>query len=299
MLDYFTHFWKPPQTPRPTTRLTLDPVKLLWLHQSLQPFFRLSLNVIREASTYLHSTALLLSVTPTELLLRHVLTRGTQQVKLTEELDLKGNWVLVSLPYEAVLLLASGDGKQGQIVSLQGRVDAIPQSIASHDYPGAIYVPYKRCVYVFGGNTSNCEVFQLNAWNWLALPCLSAPRVYSTPCLHRGFIYICGGFCLSLDIFSPETLTFLQSPSLSLPEFSSETLSLSINDWILIISENCTCRYLPVSNMIEIVCNSGLSPWSLPKHYVVVGTWLYFEVPGGGVACGDVMTGDYRRLKAG
>ena len=205
--------------------------------------------------------------------------------------------MLVSLPYESVLLLACSDGKQGKTVSLQGRVEAIPESRGAHYHPGAIYVPYKHSVYVFGGSTLECEAYLPKDWSWLGLPCLSASRVYSTPCLHRGFIYICGGFCLSLDIFCPETLTFLPTPSLSLPEFSCETLSLSINDWILIISENCTCCYHPAANMLESVCNLGLSPWSLPKNYVVVGTWLYFEVPGGGVASGDVMTGDYRRLK--
>ena len=298
MLDYFTQLKSSIRAPLPGTRpLTLDPVKLLWLHQSLPPFSRLSLNVIRETSNYLQSTALLISITRSGLLIRHVLSRDRLHVPIQQELDLSGKWVLVSIPYEQVLILASGDGMQGQAVSLQGRVEALPTLLYYHHSPGAIYVSYKHCVYLFGGNTPSCETFKLHRWAWLTLPNMTAPRVYFAPCLHRSFIYLCGGFCPSLDIFCPDTDTFLPSLSLSLPEFSSETLALSINNWILIISENCTCCYHPETNKLETASRGGLCPWSLPKSYVVVGTWLYFEVPGDGIASGDVMTGEYRRLK--
>lgn len=298
MLDYFTQLKSSIRTPLPGTRpLTLDPVKLLWLHQSLLPFSRLSLNIIRETSNYLQSTALLISITTSRLLIRHVLSKDRQQVPIQQELDLSGgNWVLVSIPYEQVLILASGDGMQGQAVSLQGCVEVLPMLLNQHHNPGAIYVSYKNCVYLFGGNTCVCEKFKLRSWNWLALPSMTAPRAYFTPCLHRSSIYLCGGFCPSLDIFRPDTDSFLPSRTLSLPEFSSETLALSINNWILIISENCTCCYHPESNKLETI-SGGLCPWSLPKSYVVVGTWLYFDVPGDGIASGDVMTGDYRRVK--
>lgn len=297
MLEYFTQLKSSIRAPLPGTRtLTLDPVKLLWVHQSLPPFSRLSLNVIRETSNYLQSTALLISITRSGLLIRHVLSRDRQQVPIQQELNLTGHWVLVSIPYEQVLILASGDGMQGQAVSLQGHVVALPTLLYFHLSPGVIYVAYKHCVYLFGGNTSSSETFKLRNWDWFGLPNMTAPRVYFVPCLHRSLIYLCGGFCPSLDIFCPDTDSFLRSPALSLPEFSSETLALSINNWILIISENCTCCYHPETNKLETV-SGGLSPWSLPKSYVVVGTCLYFEVPGDGIASGDVMTGDYRRLK--
>ena len=139
-------------------------------------------------------------------------------------------------------------------------------------------------------------MIKLPTQRWSNLPCLAYPRSYFHPCVHCQTVYLCGGFTTTIELFHVGLNNFLPPVQCMLPE-SSDCLAIAKEDKVVIVLQHFTCLWDTKSRSLSTLRTQGLSPWSLPSHFILLGPSLYFEVPGGGIVEGDLLSGDFTRRR--
>ena len=99
------------------------------------------------------------------------------------------------------------------IYSIKGEAWSNSQMAYARSAPGII--AWKGEVLVFGSylgsGTQKCERLDLVCKQWTALPDLHKARSYFTPEEWRGAVYLCGGYCLSIERFDGVSMHLCQS----------------------------------------------------------------------------------------
>ena len=121
--------------------------------------------------------------------------------------------------------------------------------------PGVAYHSLKRSVYVFGGfnqsgNLQSGERCELPEGLWTDLPPMHTARSAFNPCLHQSFVYLCGGYCCSVETYDLNTNTFTECPQFQLPEEAASSL----------------CTATVAADSLIVICATYTKSWHIPSQ---------------------------------
>jgi len=223
-----------------------DPILLLlWTKRFTTPLSPLSFNLSREIASYLLPSTSLVWVSGSALQYTNVSAGcSTSRIQLQSTIHANSDsaWVVL-VSGRIVLCGGSGGSKFAYLLDKRGSVEQLPDMAYARSAPGII--AWKREVLVFGSylgsGTQKCERLDLVCKQWTALPDLHKARSYFTPEEWRGAVYLCGGYCLSIERFDGVSMHLL---SVILPQ-SSRTLTCRQGDVLLIMT---TANFITLSH---------------------------------------------------
>lgn len=242
-------------------------VRLIFLKHVLKKKGRLSLNVIREVCFYLHNFSEdLTQVTAT--FLRFFPSGPQVPLSTPIQVDEYSSWIVL----ENGLVFCSGGFLEGgkalktaYLLGRNGTVDQLPCMLTARYHHGLIQLQH---LYVFGGckfyvvstihtDYSNkqvtggrnyagylkdCEMLDLTTRMWKHLPDMVEGRSGFNPCLFNRWVYVCGWGSKLLEVFSPNTESFLPF-QLTLPETDSGCTLYVRNQLLVVHSGNYIVKF--------------------------------------------------------
>lgn len=171
--------------------------------------------------------------------------RWTKDKTFPQTLSIDAESAQVVLPGKTLFVCGGvSQGNSAYLIS-GGSPQLQDNMLNSRSLPGLIFAPALRDVLIFGGKNETgvlacCERFDMKTRSFVQIADMHFPRWRFNPCWGRGLVYLCGGGCNSVEVYSliVEAFTVL---SLALPEgFGIDGgLSLSYGDQILLLSSTC------------------------------------------------------------
>lgn len=232
------------------TAETPDPrVLLLWAKRYANLFIPLSHNISREVASYLIPLDSVLIVV-TKSSLRIINVQGvscTSIIPLKIEIRVDGDSAWTTLGSDKLVVCGGSGGKlSAYLLDRKGGVEQLPNMAYGRSSPGII--EWEEAVLVFGTYMGNgnrkCEKFVLACKQWSGLPDMNEPRSYFRPAKWQKAVYLCGGYCLQIEVFDGVSMNSLE---LRLPE-SARTLACTYDDKLLILT---TSYYITLSKSAD------------------------------------------------
>jgi len=145
------------------------------------------------------------------------------------------------------------EGKQAYLI-VDGAVCRVSDMDLGRSGPGVIFIQEQVEVLVFGGSvrgqrTKRCVSLGLQTSTWRQLGEMSEGRALFNPCRDAHFIYLCGGYSRTVDLFDPQSTQFRLLKTFSLP-----------SDFAV---QNCTSVYDPVQDCIVSISKHILTRWDV------------------------------------
>ena len=198
---------------------------LVWAKQYSHLFSFLSFNIVREVCTYLPPFLTLALVQEDSVSFFNFTTltfHPAVQLNTTVQVNHNSTWAVVN---RNILVLCGGGGKStihienGQawhsayLLHSEGQVRALPDCLYGRSGSGVVV--WKGAVHVFGSRSyiagKRCERLSLSRGsNWQALPLLANSHYCFNPVVWKATIYICGGWCTSIEVWDGRTFSVLE-----------------------------------------------------------------------------------------
>lgn len=147
----------------------------------------------------------------------------------------------------------NSQGKQAYLI-VDGAICRVSDMDLGRNGPGVVYIPEQTEVMVFGGSvrgqrTKRCISLSLQTLNWREIGEMTEGRALFNPCRVAHFVYLCGGYSRTVDLFDPQITQFRLLKTFSLP-----------SDFAV---QNCTSVYDPIQDCIVSISKHILTRWDV------------------------------------
>lgn len=209
---------------------------LLWAKQYSCLFSPLSRNISREVASYLFPDTFLVLVTASALQFINVqTTSNTLLIPLQSEIVADADSAWTTLGSDKLVVCGGSEGKNSAyLLDKKGSVERLLNMAFRRSSPGII--EWEEAVLVFGTYedkwSRKCEKFTCAAKQWSGLPDMHEGRSYFRPAKWQNAVYLCGGYCLQIEVFDGISMNLLQ---LMLPE-STRTLACQYDGKLVILT---------------------------------------------------------------
>lgn len=217
---------------------------LLWAKRFPTPFSPLSFNLSREIASYLLPCSFLVWMTSNALYFIDLSTSRSSRIQLQSTISANedSSWVML-ISGRIVVCGGSGGVKLAYLLDRKGSVEHLSSMTYNRSAPGII--EWRGEVLVFGSylgdGVQKCEKLALPSKQWTGLPDLHEDRSYFTPAEWGRAVYLCGGYCFTIERFDGTSMYLLP---FKLPQ-SSRTQTCKQGDSLLILTTN---KFITLSN---------------------------------------------------